>query len=108
MNNDSSLIGPPAKRSQFRENIVRVDMFRPQTAQLIELYFSKPLEEQDAVDGTRFKTKNTHRNRWRANRHQIKRRIYINRPHGCGEKSQASTTISIASGFSKISMDFPH
>jgi hypothetical protein len=25
--------------------------------QLIELYLSKPLEEQDAVEGTRFKTK---------------------------------------------------
>jgi hypothetical protein len=30
---------------------------RPQTYQLIGLYISKPLEEQDAIEGTRFKTK---------------------------------------------------
>jgi hypothetical protein len=29
--------------------------------QLIKPYLSKPLEEQDAVEGTRFKTKNTHK-----------------------------------------------
>jgi hypothetical protein len=33
------------------------DVFRPQTDQLIEPYLSKPLEKQDAVEGTRFKTK---------------------------------------------------
>jgi hypothetical protein len=33
------------------------DMFRPQTDSLIEPYLSKPLEEQDAVEGIRFQTK---------------------------------------------------
>jgi hypothetical protein len=34
-----------------------MDVFRRQTDQLIEPYLSKPLEEQDAVEGTRFKTR---------------------------------------------------
>jgi hypothetical protein len=34
-----------------------IDVFQPQTDQLIEPYLSKPLEEQDAVEVTRFKTK---------------------------------------------------
>jgi hypothetical protein len=32
-------------------------VFRPQTDQLIEPYLSKSLEEQDAVEETRFQTK---------------------------------------------------
>jgi hypothetical protein len=32
-------------------------VFRPQADQLIEPYLGKPLEEQDAVEGTIFKTK---------------------------------------------------
>jgi hypothetical protein len=33
------------------------DVFRPQTDQLIKPHLSTPLQEQDAVEGTRFKTK---------------------------------------------------
>jgi hypothetical protein len=33
------------------------DVFRPQTDQLIESDLNNPWEEQDAVEGTRFKTK---------------------------------------------------
>jgi hypothetical protein len=83
------------------------DVFRPQTDQLIEPYLRKPLEEQDAFEGTRFKTKDTHRNRWRTSHHQVLCKNHINRPQGRGERSQVFTTISIASRFSKISMDFP-
>jgi hypothetical protein len=38
------------------------EMFQSQTDELIKPYLSKPLEEQDAVEGTRFKAKNTHGN----------------------------------------------
>jgi hypothetical protein len=42
--------------SFHRESDV-TDVFRLQTDQLIELYISRPLEEQDAVEGARFKAK---------------------------------------------------
>jgi hypothetical protein len=94
--------------SAYRNPTALPDVFRPQINQLIKPYLGKPLYEQDAVEGIRFKNKNARRNRLRTNRHQITWRNHIKRPQGRGERSQVFTTISITSLFSKVSMDFPH
>jgi hypothetical protein len=39
----------------------------PQINPLISPHLGKQLEEQDTVEGTRFQTKDTQRNRWRTN-----------------------------------------
>jgi hypothetical protein len=40
----------------FLRDIHDIDVFRPQADQLIEPFLSKPSEEQNAVERTRFKT----------------------------------------------------